>query len=237
MFRAELPRALRYAEALCSVGVQRGLIGPQETARIWHRHLLSSAALADLLPAAGTVGDLGSGAGLPGLVVAIVRPQLQVVLVEPMLRRCEFLQACVASLGLPHVEVLRARAEDLLGGRTFDVALARAVAPLHRLVPLALPLLRPGGRLLAVKGRGAAAELAAGQAVVRAAGARARLRTWQPTWAVEPIRVVEVQAPRADTAVARGHRGTRKRAGRGGRQGGHGEAGRPGLAERVDPLR
>src|SRR5262249_16173689 len=153
-------------------GVVRGLIGPRETERLWDRHLLNCAVIDELLPERGEVVDIGSGAGLPGLVIALVRPSLQVVLVESMLRRYAFLEECVGELGLENVRVVRARAEDLAGTMRVDVATARAVAPLDRLAGWAAGLLRPGGELLAIKGQSAAAELATAKPVLRRLHAR-----------------------------------------------------------------
>jgi 16S rRNA (guanine527-N7)-methyltransferase len=158
VFGDRLPLAVRYADLLCGPGAERGLIGPREVERIWGRHLLNSAALAPLIPPAGTVVDIGSGAGLPGIPLAIARPDLQVVLLEPMQRRVEFLRECVDALGLA-VAVQRGRAED--GGMQADVVVARAVAPLGRLIELADRLLGPHGQLLALKGRTAPSEIAA----------------------------------------------------------------------------
>lgn len=153
MFPSErLPLAERYAELLATDGVVRGLIGPREAPRLWDRHLLNCAVLADELPSDATVCDLGSGAGLPGLVVAIARPDLTITLVEPLLRRTSFLDEVVAELGLTRVEVLRGRADDLHGRRTFDVVTSRAVAPLDRLLGWSMPLVSPTGALVAMKG-------------------------------------------------------------------------------------
>jgi 16S rRNA (guanine527-N7)-methyltransferase len=154
--------------------VTRGLIGPRETERLWERHLLNCAVVAELLPERGELVDIGSGAGLPGVVLAMLRPSLQVVLLEPLLRRSVFLEECVAELGLSNATVVRARAEDraLIFRGGFDVATARAVAPLDRLVGWAAPLLRPGGQLLAIKGQSAEEELAAARAVLARLGVR-----------------------------------------------------------------
>lgn len=151
---------VRYAELLAGTGVTHGLLGPREPARLWDRHLLNCLAVADLVPDGVDVLDLGSGAGLPGLVWAIARPALRVELVEPLLRRSEWLESAVAELGLDNVSVTRARAEELRGSRAVDVVTARAVAPLDRLAGWALPLLAPGGVLLALKGDSAPQELA-----------------------------------------------------------------------------
>lgn len=167
-----LPLLVRYAALLAGAGVQRGLLGPREAPRLWERHLLNCAGPAQLLDPGQTVVDLGSGAGLPGIVLAALRPDVTVVLVEPLLRRADFLTEVVAELALRTVVVRRARAEELAGRLLADVVTARAVAPLDRLAGWALPLLHPGGRLLALKGERADAELAAAQPMLRSVGAR-----------------------------------------------------------------
>jgi 16S rRNA (guanine527-N7)-methyltransferase len=141
-----------YARLLATEGVVRGLIGPREAPRLWERHLLNSAVLGELLPDGATVCDIGTGAGLPGMVLAIARPDVQMTLVEPLLRRTTFLEEAVDELGLDNVEVVRARAEDLHGSRTFDVVTSRAVAPLDRLLRWSMPLVAPRGALVALKG-------------------------------------------------------------------------------------
>lgn len=158
---SRLPLAERYAELLAIQGVLRGLIGPRETPRLWERHLLNCGVLAELVPAGASVCDLGSGAGLPGLVLAIARPDLEVVLVEPLLRRTTFLSEVVADLGLGHVEVVRGRAEELHGARRFDVVTSRALAPLERLLGWSMPLVAPTGALVAMKGSSVHDEIAA----------------------------------------------------------------------------
>ena len=172
------PALIDFAGILADVGVARGLIGPREVPRLWDRHLLNCAVVADpdldLVPPGARAVDVGSGAGLPGLVWAIVRPDVTVVLVEPLLRRSVFLTEAATSLSLTsRVEVRRDRAEDTIrsaGWIPADVVTARAVAPLERLVGWTVPLLRPGGRLVALKGSSAATELAAGAASAAAAG-------------------------------------------------------------------
>ncbi|MQA04348.1 MAG: 16S rRNA (guanine(527)-N(7))-methyltransferase RsmG [Streptosporangiales bacterium] len=161
VFGARLPVAERYAEFLATAGVERGLLGPREGARLWERHLVNSAVLVELLPGTGDVIDVGSGAGLPGIPLAILRPELSVTLVEPMQRRTAFLEECVSLLELENVSVVRGRAEDLAGEIAADVVVARAVAPLDRLLRWTLPLVRPGGQVLAIKGAKVAEELTA----------------------------------------------------------------------------
>lgn len=153
--------ARHYARMLVTEGERRGLIGPSELSRLWSRHLLNSAVLAPLL-IGGRLGDVGSGAGLPGLPLAICRPDVHVVLIEPMERRVEWLRFCVAELELDNVEIVRSRAEDtaLL---SLDQVTARAVKPLRVLLPWVTPLLRSGGELLLLKGRNAERELADAQ--------------------------------------------------------------------------
>ena len=172
VFGPALPLAIRFASMLATDGVQRGLLGPREVPRLWDRHLLNCAVVAELVPADTEVVDVGSGAGLPGLVIALLRPEVRMTLLEPMLRRTTFLEECVAGLGLASVTVRRGRAEDLAGVLRADVATSRAVAPLDRLVPLSAGLLRPGGTILAIKGRDAEAELEQAGPVLRRLGVR-----------------------------------------------------------------
>lgn len=172
VFADRLPLATRFAEMLEEHGIERGLIGPREIGRLWERHLLNSAVLAELLTPNCHVVDVGSGAGLPGIPLAIARPDVQLTLLEPMARRVAWLQEVVSELALS-VEVVRGRAEerpvrDLLSGQ--DVVIARAVAPLERLARWCLPLVRQGGRLLALKGSTAAEELERDGAAILAAG-------------------------------------------------------------------
>jgi 16S rRNA (guanine527-N7)-methyltransferase len=171
VFGPALPAAVTFAGLLATRGVERGLLGPREVPRLWDRHLLNCAVVAELIePRRGTLLDLGSGAGLPGLVLAMLLPETAVTLLEPMERRCRFLTEAVTELGLANVSVLRGRAEDVTV-RT-DVVTARAVAPLPRLAELAIGLVRPGGMVLAIKGRTAQEELAAARPVLRRIGAR-----------------------------------------------------------------
>lgn len=170
MFGASLPAAQRYAELLTGDGVERGIVGPAEAERIWDRHLLNCGAIARLIPAKSMLVDLGSGAGLPGIVLAILLPGARVSLLEPLARRAEFLRECVADLGLANTQVLRGRAEDLAGQVLADVVTARAVAPLDKLAGLCVGLARPGGRVLAIKGASADAELVKARPVLARLG-------------------------------------------------------------------
>lgn len=165
-----LAMAERYVELLATEGVVRGLIGPREGPRLWERHLLNCALLGELVPEGSAVCDVGSGAGLPGLVLAIARPDLSVTLVEPLLRRATFLEEAVAGLDLNGVEVIRSRAEELHGSRWFDVVTSRAVAPLDRLLGWSMPLVSPTGAVVAMKGSSAVEEVAAAEATLRRLG-------------------------------------------------------------------
>ncbi|MFI7537005.1 16S rRNA (guanine(527)-N(7))-methyltransferase RsmG [Streptosporangium sp. NPDC049376] len=196
-----------FAGLLAGPGVVRGLLGPREVPRIWDRHLLNCAVVAEAVPADVRLVDIGSGAGLPGLVLAIVRPDIHVTLLEPLLRRTVFLQECVDTLKLGNVEVLRGRAEEFVGKRVFDVASARAVAPLDRLLKWSLPLLREGGELLALKGERAAEELADAEAQLRTSGVRTAELVSVGHGKVEPpATLIRVVAGRAPEGVRQGAR-------------------------------
>ena len=163
--------AVRYGELLADVGVRRGLIGPREVPRLWERHLLNCAVLSEVVPDGVTVCDVGSGAGLPGIPLALVRPDLQITLLEPLLRRTNFLQEAVELLGLDHVTVVRGRAEEVLGTfKPVHVVTARAVAPLDRLAGWGVPLLRPYGEMLALKGDTAEEELKGARSALQKLG-------------------------------------------------------------------
>ena len=161
-FGAAWPQIEAFHRLLTDGGVLRGLVGPREVPRLWERHLLNSAAVVPFLPVAGRIVDIGSGAGLPGVVVAALRPEAEVVLLEPMERRIDWLTEVVETLGLPNAVVTRGRAEDLHGELRADAVTARAVAPLDRLYRWALPLLGKGGVLVALKGARAQDEVEAG---------------------------------------------------------------------------
>lgn len=169
VFGDQFDQARRYRDLLATDGIERGLIGPREVDRLWSRHLLNSAAVADALPKDAEVIDVGSGAGLPGIPVALARPDLGVTLLEPLLRRYNFLTMAVEELGLTdRVAVERGRAEDFEG--SFDAVVSRAVAPLDRLVDWCLPLLSPTGTLIALKGASAVKEAEAAQQVLEQQG-------------------------------------------------------------------
>lgn len=168
-----VPLVERYCELLATDGVVRGLIGPREVPRLWDRHLVNCGLLAAALPRDATVADVGSGAGLPGLVLALGRPDLSVTLIEPLLRRTTFLEEVVADLGLDNVVVRRDRADALHGHSTYDVVTARAVAPLDRLLGWCMPLVAPHGALVAMKGDSAEEEIEAARPVLRKLGCAA----------------------------------------------------------------
>lgn len=198
-------KAQAYAELLAGPGVVRGLLGPREVPRIWDRHLLNCAVVAEAVPEGVRLVDIGSGAGLPGIVLAIIRPDITVTLLEPLLRRTVFLEECVEALKLDNAEVLRGRAEEVAGTRLFDVACARAVAPLDRLLLWSMPLLVEGGQLLAVKGERAAEELeAAGDALRKTGARRAELVTVGRGKVDPPATLVRVVAGRTGPAGERG---------------------------------
>lgn len=191
--------AERYVAMLADAGVVRGVIGPREVDRLWERHMLNSAVLGELIPHDAQVLDVGSGAGLPGIPLALARPDLTVALVESMVRRVAWLQEVVAALELP-IRVHRGRVEDAdvraeLG--TWDVVTARAVAPLGRLASWCLPLVAVHGRLLAVKGATATEEVARDSAAVRSAGGEAIDIVQCGTTVVDPPATVVVVRRRA----------------------------------------
>lgn len=165
IFGERIDKARQFTAALADEGETRGLIGPQELPRLWTRHILNSAVAAPLF--SGTVADVGSGAGLPGLVLAIARPDVQWILIEPMERRVAWLSEQVTHLGLDNVEIVRSRAEEWARGAVCDAVTARAVSALRTLVPLTAPLVRDGGELILLKGANAAREIAAAEKQIR----------------------------------------------------------------------
>ena len=183
-----------FTEILSTDGVERGLIGPREVDRLWDRHILNCAVAAAAVSRETTVVDVGSGAGLPGIVWAIVRPDLEVICVEPLLRRVNFLTEAITRLDLTNqVQVLRGRAEDLAGEIQAPVVTARAVAPLERLVGWTMPLVAPGGELLALKGAAAEAEVAAAEkTIARMGGDRVEVSEWGHGMVDPPTRVVRI---------------------------------------------
>ena len=217
VFGERLELAVSYARLLVTDGVVRGLIGPREAPRIWERHLVNCAVMTEIIPIGASVVDVGSGAGLPGIVLAVARPDLSITLVEPLARRTAFLSEAVTALGLDStVTVVRGRAEDVVDGPPAgaDVVTARAVAPLDRLAGWCLPLARTGGRLLALKGSSAAEEVDAHRAVIAELGGAAPVVRLcgaglidPPTTVVEIVKERDVVPPGpkpSGKAVARG---------------------------------
>jgi 16S rRNA (guanine527-N7)-methyltransferase len=194
VFADRLPLARRYAELLATDGVVRGLIGPREVPRLWDRHLLNCAVVAELISDGASVIDVGSGAGLPGIVLAIVRHDLKVTLIDSAVRRTDFLSEAVVALDLDaRVRVVRARAEEY-AGEPVDVVTARAVAP----------LIAPRGRVLALKGESAAEELAAHRAAVRRlGGVEPTIRYCGQALLDPPTTVVEIVKERSGPSVRR----------------------------------
>ncbi|WP_229807128.1 16S rRNA (guanine(527)-N(7))-methyltransferase RsmG [Actinoplanes lobatus] len=222
VFGERLALAARYTELLATEGVVRGLIGPREAPRLWERHLLNCGVMAQLIAPGATVVDVGSGAGLPGLVLAIARPDLRVTLVEPLARRTAFLTETVEDLGLDNVTVLRGRAEEIVDALPgADVVTARAVAALDKLSGWCLPLAAVGGRLLAMKGSSAAEEIAEhGAAIAALGGGKPVIHLCgtgliePPTTVVEIVKEAHVVPGRKKAAPVRSSRGSASRRGR-----------------------
>lgn len=190
LFGAHAGLISQYIDILASRGIDWGLLGPREGERLWDRHVLNSVACAGLIPGEASVVDVGSGAGLPGLPLAIYRADVRMTLLESLLRRASFLELAVAELGLgDRVSVVRARAEEHRG--RYDVVTSRAVAPLPRLIGWCLPLVAPGGSILALKGSTASEELADAGSELRRRRLTGRVHellvpgTDETTWAVE----------------------------------------------------
>ena len=194
MFGSTLDLAESYAELLCTTGIEHGLIGPRETERIWERHLLNCAVMAPMVPDRARVADVGSGAGLPGLVLAILRPDLSMTLIEPLERRVRWLTHTIEVLGLEGVTVVRARADEVPD--QFDVVTARAVAALPTLARWCLPLTAPGGVVLALKGSSARSEIERSRRDLVDGGASSVEVEECGVGVVDPVTTVVVLRPR-----------------------------------------
>lgn len=195
VFGPQIQAISRYVDILGTRGIERGLIGPREGDRLWDRHVLNSVALAELLPESATVVDVGSGAGLPGIPLALLRPDLRVDLLEPLLRRATFLSETVAELGIgDRVEVVRARAED--HHQRYDAVVSRALAPLPRLLSWCEPLRAEGGILLALKGQTAADELADAERELRRLGLVGEVLVVRAHPLADPTTVLRIAARR-----------------------------------------
>jgi len=184
-----------FADLLTREATVRGLIGPREVPRLWERHILNCAVITELIPPGSTVCDIGSGAGLPGLVLAIRRPDIRVTLVEPLLRRTTFLDLAVSRMEVSNVSVHRGRAEDMHSDPEwsdgFDVVTARAVAPLDRLARWSLPLVEPGGVFLAMKGSSAQQELQSAAGLISSLGGLdPEIVSVGAEWLSQPVTVV-----------------------------------------------
>lgn len=194
--RLELARA--FTRQLAEHGEERGLIGPLEPPRLWTRHILNSAVIADAFASGSRVADVGSGAGLPGVVLGIARPDVHWVLIEPMERRVAWLEEQVHLLGLDNVTVVRARAEDHEPGPGYDAVTARAVSPLRTLLPLTAPLVRPGGELVLLKGASVESEIAAAQKPIRKfALSEVRVERWGEDVLEQPTTVFRATVGRS----------------------------------------
>lgn len=195
VFSSRLPLAVRFADWLAGAGVERGLIGPREIPRLWDRHLLNCAVVAPAIPADARIADVGSGAGLPGLVWAIVRPDVHVTLIEPLRRRTTFLEEVTDALALgDQVTIGRGRAEDHPMTSGYDVVTARAVAAQPKLVRWCLPLVRPGGLMVALKGSRAEEEVRdAASTVRRLGGTDVIVKTYGGDLLEVPTTVIEVR--------------------------------------------
>jgi 16S rRNA (guanine527-N7)-methyltransferase len=191
VYGAQFPAINRYVDILASTAVEWGLLGPREADRVWNRHILNCAALGSLITADSSVGDVGSGAGLPGIPLALLRPDLRVTLIEALLRRFTFLTETVALLGIAdRVQLVRSRAED--HHQTYDFVVARAVAPLDRLIDWCNPLRTKGGVILALKGESAADEVEAAKPQLQAAHLQAELLTVRAHPYAEPATVLRL---------------------------------------------
>lgn len=193
LFGDHFPLVSRYVELLATRGLEWGLIGPREVDRLWERHILNSVALHELIPLGASVADVGSGAGLPGIPLAVLRPDLQVTLIEPLLRRSTFLTQAVDGLGITgRIRVMRSRAED--HRETYDVVVSRALAPLPRLVAWCDPLREPRGLILALKGRSANDEVRGAARLLTEHHLSATVLSVRAHLAAEPTTVIRLTA-------------------------------------------
>ena len=198
IFGDRLELATRYVEHLATSGIERGLIGPREVPRLWERHVLNCAVVAELIDDGAKVADVGSGAGLPGLTLALAREDLEVTLIEPLERRVAWLEEVVMDLRLDNVEIMRARAEQAVGKVECDVVTARAVSALNTLAGLTIPLLGGEGELLAIKGRSAAEEVEKAAKVIRKlGGVETEVLPAGTGILVEPTTVVRIRVSRS----------------------------------------
>lgn len=197
IFGDRIDLAERYVEHLATSGIERGLIGPREVPRLWSRHVLNCAVVQELISQDAKVADVGSGAGLPGLCLAIARPDLQLTLIEPLERRVTWLEEVVIDLGLDNVEIRRSRAEQAFGTVDCDFVTARAVSALTTLAPLTIPLLEGKGELLAIKGRSAQEEITkAAKIIKKLGGIQTQVLTVGESLLAEPTTVVRVEVAR-----------------------------------------
>src|SRR6476661_9325370 len=214
LFGSRLGGAQRYAEILAGAGVERGLLGPREVDRLWDRHILNSASVAELLDVDEQIADIGSGAGLPGIPLALARPDLRLTLIEPLLRRSDFLREVIDDLGLD-VAVVRGRAEEQAVRQQvgeMDAVVSRAVASLDKLTRWSAPLLRSGGRMLAIKGERAASELDEHRRVMESLGVvDARVVTCGEAYLDPPATVVIARRGESVPAHRRSARAGRRR--------------------------
>lgn len=197
IFGERLPLAEAYHHSLATDGSTRGFIGPREVPRLWDRHILNCAVIGEVMPRGAVIADVGSGAGLPGIPLAIARPDLDITLIEPLLKRSVYLQEVVDQLELPNVTVIRGRAEEkqvrAALGDGVDIVTSRAVAPLGKLAGWSLPLVRRGGEMIAMKGSSVTEELERDAALIRkAGGGRASISTVGDAHLAEPTTVIRI---------------------------------------------
>lgn len=167
VFGEQTDLAERFVEHLVTTGIEWGLLGPREITKMWDRHVLNCAVVHELIPKGALVADVGSGAGLPGIALAIARPDVQFILIEPLERRVDWLDMVIDDLGLANVDVLRARSEQIVETVDVDIVTARAVSAMKSLIPMTVPLLHGSGELLAIKGQSAANEIEKADKVLR----------------------------------------------------------------------